>query len=80
MPEGQPPPSPYYSQKPIFVPGSGPKRRSRLEGNRMLLLVAVVILLVAAVSGIAYFQRGQQTSLFDLFTPKKQQLPSPLSP
>lgn len=71
--------SPYYSPQPIFVPGGGPKRPSRLEGNRALLVVAVVVLVMAAATGVLYFMRGQQTQVYqDFGAPPAQQGSSPL--
>lgn len=71
--------SPYYSPRPNFMPGGGPKRPSRLEGSRGLLVVAIVVLVMAAATGVIYFMRGQQTQVYNDFgAPPSEEASSPL--
>lgn len=61
------------------MPGGGPKRPSRLEGNKTLLVVAIVVMVMAAATGLLYFMRGQQTQVYqDFGAPPAEEASSPL--
>jgi hypothetical protein len=61
MPDGAPQ-SPYYSERPVFLPSPAADRRPRLEGNRVLLVLSIVILVAATAAGFVYIRNPRPSA------------------
>lgn len=53
--------SPYFKERPLFVPAPTVNRRSKFAGTRLLIVFAVLVVLAVAAAGLWFFNSGFST-------------------